>query len=322
MNDQDVWSAIADALRRGERAVLVAVVEARGETPGKPGFKMAVRQDGACAGSVGGGAIEHEAVERARILLGEPAPGAYFIRRRHRDEGGDDDSGMICGGEQTLVFAPLAPGDLPVVETLEQAGPSSVGLALTPHGAAPVGPGESGAEISWSARSEAEWRYEEPPSPCAVVYIAGGGHVALALSRALAPLDFRVLVYDDRPDVPTIRENAFADEIRIGPFHDFHRAVRPGPGSYVVIMTPSHRYDEAVLRSVIRLPVRYIGMMASPTKAARVRDHLLREGYAREDVERVRSPIGIVTTSRTPAEIAVSIAAELIKVRREPSYPS
>jgi xanthine dehydrogenase accessory factor len=224
---------------------------------------------------------------------------------------------MICGGVAAAALCPLTPRDLPAVNRAAQsvASGEKVRLVIAPDRLACEPAVAEGPAHVFCETETGAWRYDERLGAGDTVYVAGGGHVALALSRVLAALDFRVWVFDDRPDVGTVKANRYADGISIIPFEEFGSHVEDGDESYVLIMTPSHRADERVLRQLVGRPLRYLGMMASRTKAAELLEHLRREGVAEEHLQRVRTPVGIPIQSHTAEEIAISIAAELILVR-------
>jgi xanthine dehydrogenase accessory factor len=102
----------------------------------------------------------------------------------------------------------------------------------------------------------------------------------------------------------------------VAPFAEAGRHIPDGPGTHVIIMTPAHTADEIVLRQIVARPVGYVGMMASPAKAAALLGRLQADGVAAEALSRVHAPVGLPIGSQTAAEIAVSIAAELIHHRR------
>ena len=321
MDDTDLWQLMLERLERDAPVVVMIVVAHEGSAPGKPGFKMAVSADGPLSGTVGGGATEHTMVEEARQVLagGERAP---RLRRQvhHAQSEPGDRSGMICGGAQTVLLCPLTSGDLETVrevrEAVETGTPgllrvSAIGLAFVP--------GQENRDAHVFRGEEGEgWSYEETVGTRDTVYIIGGGHVGLALSRVLSILDFRVVVLDERPDVDTLKRNTYAHEKIVTPFDEAAEHVAEGDRSYAVIMTPAHVADEFVLRRLIDKPLRYLGLMASRHKRRKVFDHLLGDGVPQAKLDGVRSPVGIPIGSHTAAEIAVSIAAELIQVRNTP----
>jgi len=138
----------------------------------------------------------------------------------------------------------------------------------------------------------------------------GGGHVSLALSQVASALAFEITVLDDRAELPTLAANHFAHHIRQVEYDKL--SIAPGPHRYVVVMTVGYRTDAVVLRRLLGPAHRYLGVLGSATKVAELRRVLTEEGF---DVSELRGPIGVPVNSRTPEEIAVSVAAELIKVR-------
>jgi xanthine dehydrogenase accessory factor len=147
--------------------------------------------------------------------------------------------------------------------------------------------------------------------------VCGGGHVGQAVARAGRFLDFNVTVIDDRADFasrekfpdPAIR--LIADDFIAG-----LRSLKITPAAHLVIVTRGHRHDEICLREVISKPARYIGMIGSRRRTTTIREHLRREGFGAELLRGVRSPIGLDIGAQTPEEIALSILAEIVLVRR------
>jgi xanthine dehydrogenase accessory factor len=152
--------------------------------------------------------------------------------------------------------------------------------------------------------------------------IVGAGHIAQALTPIGKQLDFRTIVVDDREDFAIPDRFPEADEIVHGPVPQILDELSFSERSFIVIITYSHELDEKALRRCLMKPWRYLGMIASQQKAAEIHNRLLEDGFPRDLLEKVRSPIGLpkkVLPVETPEEIAVSIAAELIQEKkREP----
>ena len=165
------------------------------------------------------------------------------------------------------------------------------------------------------------WHYRERLGFRDQLLIVGGGHVSLALSNVLAALDFELTVLDDRPDLPTLTANHAAHRRRVIDYEQVAAAVPAGPRSYVVVMTVGYRTDAVVLHQLLTharqgLAYRYLGVMGSVAKVAELRRGLREAGFTDAEIARLRGPIGLPIHSQTPEEIAISIAAELIQVRR------
>ncbi len=153
-----------------------------------------------------------------------------------------------------------------------------------------------------------------PPS----LYICGGGHIGLALTKIGRLCGFRVIVIDDRPEYASKERFPEADRTVVSAYEDLFRVVKVDQSGYIVIVTHGHKGDEVALAGALRTPARYIGMIGSRKKIASVYDRLVEKGISREALNRVHSPIGLNIYAQTPEEIAVSIMAEIIAIRREP----
>jgi len=324
MNSIHFWQTVHDCLLGNDPVILLLVAAAEGSSPGRPGFKMVVGKGGRRSGTIGGGALERTLVDRATGLLSGPIPSPSWIQYQHRPDGDAAvSSGMICSGGQTMVILPLKPEAAPVVGLMLERLIDGRGVTLTiDAGGLHVGPEavpESEPEaISWNP---GEWRYQETRQPPLRMTIVGGGHVGLALSRVLASLDYRVVILDNRPDLDTLRDNHDACEVRIIDYDQVADHVPTGTRSHCVIMTHGHLADELVLRRLAGRHFGYLGMMGSRFKVAELFDRLGADGVPRAWLDRVSAPVGLPIGSQTPAEIAVSIAAELVRLRRNPPPP-
>ncbi|RYU77643.1 XdhC family protein [Hymenobacter persicinus] len=309
-----VWQHAATHLRAGQPVTLLCVLSSHGSSPGRQGFKMSVAPDGT-AGSIGGGIMEHKFVDLAWAKQREADSAVVLRPQIHRREAPTDRSGMICSGEQVVLLFPLKPTDLPAVEACQRALTefsassfrlSDAGLQVVPA------PGQASA---FQYREGSDWSYEERLGFRDQVTIVGGGHVALALSRVLATLDFELTVLDDRPGLNTLEENPYAHHKRTVPYDTLAREVASGPNQFIVIMTFGYRPDEVALRQLLSHEVKYLGLMGSKAKIKELMASMRAAGYSEAQLARVHAPIGLPIQSRTPEEIAISVAAELIRVR-------
>ena len=149
--------------------------------------------------------------------------------------------------------------------------------------------------------------------------IAGAGYVAQALARLATRLDFRIVVVDDRRDLAD--PQVFGDQIQLT-FGDIPQTIRelePDESSWIVIVTRGHHLDKDALKAALETRATYVGMIGSPGKVRRIFKDLLKEGFARERLEQVHAPIGLDLGAQTPDEIALSIAAEMVMLRRKAS---
>ncbi|HEY1648473.1 MAG TPA: XdhC/CoxI family protein [Terracidiphilus sp.] len=156
----------------------------------------------------------------------------------------------------------------------------------------------------------------EPVLPAPSLYLFGAGHVALELFKAAKNAGFDVIVADDRDLYANAERFPGARQIIARDFDEAIAELAPNESSYIVIATRGHRDDMRVLRWAVQTRARYIGMIGSRRKAITVARELTAEGLNPELFERVHSPVGLDIGAITPEEIAVSIVAELIAVRR------
>jgi xanthine dehydrogenase accessory factor len=143
----------------------------------------------------------------------------------------------------------------------------------------------------------------------------GGGHVSMAMGKAAFSAGFGVVVVDDREAFANLQRFPMAQEVFTS-YEDAFAKIQPNASSYLVIVTRGHKEDMRVLAWAVRTNARYIGMIGSKRKVLSVYKALEQEGYRPEEMERVYAPMGLDIGALSPEEIAVSIVAELIAVRR------
>ena len=156
----------------------------------------------------------------------------------------------------------------------------------------------------------------DPLTPTPRLYVIGGGHVGLHLARAAEDAGFRVHVVDDREKFANRERFPSAHEIVVAPLAAWLRDADIPASAFVAIVTRGHQHDLDALRALAARDLRYLGLIGSRAKVARIYDALSEEGMPAECLARVRAPIGLAIGAVTPSEIAISIVAEMIAVRR------
>lgn len=315
---QNIWIFIADKLSENQSLYLLLNTESHGSSPGKQGFKMAVAGDGSLHGSIGGGVMEHNLVTKARKLLSEKNAPAFLFQQDHNPKEGKDHSGMICSGKQTIAFFPLNKEHLSIIReivvSIEENEPGLLRIANNQLCF------EKGKMLQDQHQLEYQtgerWEYTEQLGLPDKLFIFGAGHVGLALSRLFSTLDFQVTVFDNRKDLNTFDDNHFADVKKIVDYKNIDGLVPEGKNIYVAVMTFAHKNDEMIIRQLASKNIKYLGMMGSEMKVKTIFDNLRNEGVPRQLLDKIDAPIGLEIGSETPAEIAVSIAAKIISVRR------
>jgi len=226
-------------------------------------------------------------------------------------------SGLVCQGRQTNFTYLLDKSDLKNVEVVIHSfeKTESAVLVLSPDGFNIEPDKKNDMHLKYRFVAENNWRYEENVGVRDTIYIIGGGHVGLALSRQMELLGFHVIVFDDRADVQTIKENNSADEIIITSFGEIGGFIEEGEYSYIAIVTSALPTDKIALKQIIGKKLKYIGLMGSEAKLKRIFSELKEEGFKQSLFKKVNAPIGLNINSNTVEEIAVSIASQIIKVK-------
>ncbi len=309
---QSIWQEAVDILAGGESFVLAAIVNRQGSAPGVVGSVMLVKQDGSILGSVGGGAMEAKAQETAKELFA--ASGGWRIVKV--DLAGKDaaEAGMVCGGKAEIFLDLVTRSDLPTFEVARgcDAENGRGYLVYTLDGDArsvtfadAVDPDADGDNV-----------IRIPMRGNGTLFIFGGGHVGLETARIADMVGFKTVVLDDREDFVNLTRFPDATPILLESFDDL-----PDLGiddhCYIVIVTRGHLHDLTVLDYALRTDAAYIGMIGSRRKRDLVYERMNALGHDHDALDRVHSPIGLQIGSETPAEIAVSIVAELIRTRAE-----
>lgn len=296
----DLIDDIFRHVRADERVALCAIVASRGSTPQAAGAAMAVFADGRTLGTLGGGCVEAEVRVRAlRIVHGEAVGAAMMQFKLDSDYGWDD--GLVCGGIMDVAVQLLA------AET-ELAPLAALRDALGRREATTY------AFEGLDAAGESK-RFELPFAPRPKLIIAGAGHVGQALADLAQRCEFDVTVVDDRADVASAGRFPNATRV-VGEIDRSLAGLAIDAHTFVVIVTRGHRHDSSALAAVVDSPARYVGMIGSKRKVRTILDELATRGVHRERLLRVHAPIGLEIGAISPAEIAVSIVAELTAIRR------
>jgi len=339
-----ILHALKRTLSDHKPAILASVVESAGATPRSEGAHMVVSENGLLAGTIGGGAVEHQSIEKALDLLqrGESDVHHYVLNKSDAEN-----LGMICGGDAVIRFLYLDPAKQKLlaaidagIEALTSGRPVQMLSGLTDKKTLfllnidkhLIGDA-AGVALDWLERELGAKRgrrirlegdiVAESINRAGRVVICGGGHVGTALAHALVPLDFDVLVLDDRESFADPARYPAAVHTGLIDLRHIAADVSVTADDYVCVMTRGHMLDEEVLVQILTTDAHYIGAIGSSRKMRTIFDHLVHEhGFAKKDLLRITTPIGLDIGAETPQEIAIAIAAQLITVRldREKAY--
>lgn len=302
------------------------VVEAGRHSPGTSGAWLWIDDQGERGGTIGGGIMELELEGRARDLLQGAADAPFFEvktlhHRRIKDTDGPsadgEPSGLICAGSQTnLLYLCRPEEDGTAVEGLARHGGAwcfdGSGPRPVADGDWPV-PAPAGQDRWYDPEARCFW--QRPPGPS--VAVVGAGHCGEALVGLLLGAGFRVSLWDPRQDRLEAAGRVHGS-LRLGPVEDYsqvgERLTDPHMTS-VIVMTPGVEGDVEALAGALPRGPAFIGVMGSAAKRAEIFRRLRRQGLSSRLLDRITAPVGLPIGSRTPAEIAVSVAAQLIARR-------
>ena len=296
-----------DEIQAGHPVMLVSVVRSAGSTPRAAGALMLAGANGLLCGTVGGGLLEHRCLEIAAAQPAVPHRETFVLDNRQAGS-----LGMVCGGTSEMLFTPLDdPAPLEAaLDALHAHVPAWLCLPL--DGTAPPQPSvvrRQGQEVL-AVRLADQGR----------VFVLGGGHVSLELAALLHRLDFRHIVVDDRAAFCSPDRFPYAEHTLVAPFGALSEVLAgelaPSAADAFCIMTRGHEGDTDAVRFALGTPASYIGVMGSRRKRESMFARLAEEGFAAARC-RVATPIGLPIGAQTPAEIAVSVAAQLITWRAE-----
>jgi xanthine dehydrogenase accessory factor len=312
------WQHLLTKLQQEQQSVyLLTVIENSGSSPGRKGFKMLVAQDKFIFGSIGGGIMEFTLVEKIKELLTLKELPIFFRKQLHQGNG-KDKSGMICSGEQTVIFHPLNSAHILLIETIINClqNNQQKTLSLSPTGIELI-ENRISEKYQTVITSAVDWSFKELIGFKETLYIVGGGHVGSAVSQLFRQLGFHVVVFDNRDNLNTLEANNFAHKKHVIDYAEAGKHIKQGNDSYVAIMTNKYTDDKLVLSKIIRNNYKFIGVLGSKAKLKTMWEVLQKEGVALDELNQIHAPIGLSIKSQTPEEIAVSIAAEIIRVKNE-----
>jgi xanthine dehydrogenase accessory factor len=295
----------------GLRAATATLIRTERSSPREPGAMMAVSERGDVAGSLTGGCVEPALYEEARgVLAGEPARLAtYGIADEDAFE-----AGLPCGGT-VHVFLAEADRELigQVVAAVRRDEP--VALAVTVSGP------EVGAQklVPLDGRTEPELEgdvFVLPLLPRPRMYVFGALDHAAAVARVGSLLGYHVTVCDARSRFLTRERFPEADELVEGWPDEFLRIAPVDSRTAICVLTHDHKFDVPVLHVALASEAGYIGALGAKKTNAERAERLGAEGVTEEQLARLHAPIGLDIGARTPEEVAVAVAAEIVALRR------
>lgn len=322
--------------------VLASIVNSTGSTPRSKGTQMIIREDGSILGTVGGGKMEASCIEKGINSIKNKESFTYEF---HLDNKDAHKSEMVCGGNGEILINYIDCNDennlLVMKKATESMKNNKKGWLVTVlkndnkkellfvDSENNITGQYSGSKLMKDKLSNGVERISihsdalederfivQKIHTMGKAYIFGAGHVSKETAAILDIVEFDSVILDDRsefankerfPNSQTIVLDSLEEIGDLGIDND----------SYILIITRGHLYDYNVLKWALQTNAYYIGMIGSKSKIKMTYEKLKKDGFAEEDFKRVHAPIGIKLAAKTPGEIAVSIAGELINVRAE-----
>jgi xanthine dehydrogenase accessory factor len=351
---EDIYSEIIKGLEKKEKLALATLITRVGSAPRAVGAKYLIKGDGTSSGSIGGGCVEAEVWQEAQQVMGKGGGRVlhFNLTSEQLAEGG-----LICGGNIDIFLEPLREEFLNIYQegarVKQKGGAALLVTLISVDGDFPKGEGSKvlmkasgekvgsllgGAEVEKKILKEGDELLKEKKPKVLIlssenrkmeillepifseptVYLFGGGHISEQVAPLAKKVHFKVVVIDDREMFANRNRFPEADEVIVSEFERCFDQLNIDDSSYIIIVTRGHLYDGFVLEQALKTNACYIGMIGSKKKIRTLYQNLMEKGIAKETLERVYAPIGIDINSETPEEIAVSIVAELIKVRGAP----
>lgn len=321
-------------LENKENLALVTVIASSGATPRGAGAHMLIGESGRLYGTIGGGAVEFRSIEIAQKVIQEKASRTHDFSLTRDDV---QALGMICGGDVKIFFTYLSADDHQLMALLDaaeerfQAGndlwlicvvSANGTLALYDHvhgfTSSDMPPALTDAlkRKPQLVELDSQFYYVEQINSAGRVYVFGCGHVAQELVPVLSHIGFRCIAMDDREEFAQKSLFPDAEDVLLVDFDHIDNHLTITAEDYACVMTRGHASDAIIQVQLLRTPAAYIGVIGSARKKAGVYQKLREEyGFGDDDFARITSPIGLDIQAETPAEIAISIAAQLIAVR-------
>lgn len=328
-----IYDIIEEYIENDKTGSIATVISREGSAPRDAGAKMFVGEDGQTYETIGGGNLEFKVQKQAMTTMNTDEPQFVRVNMDSKEVASD---GMICGGEVEVFLEPIQKKHLELYRKLEQMEKNGKkGILITNlNGKLEKTLVDEDMTITgddikiWDTNSffqnninkihpqTVEDNLIETIHPSPLLYIFGAGHISQFIAPLANTIGFQVVIIDDRSEFANKERFPDAHELIVKDFQEVFNQLKFSGEEFVVIVTRGHQYDRDVLEESLKRKTKYLGMIGSKMKVKMILEQMRKLGYDEEKVDNVYSPIGLSINADTPQEIAVSIAAELIKVRR------
>ena len=308
--DVEVVRTAMDWMNRGHRVVLGTVVHTWGSSPRPPGSLMVIRDDGQVAGSVSGGCIEDDLIDRVKrgeLSARLPQATTYGVSAQEAQR-----FGLPCGGSVQIVLEPLSAASMlrELLAAIEQHQVVKRRVEMA-TGLVSLGPADQGDTLRYDERV-----LETVHGPRLRLLIIGAGQLSRYLATMAVMLDYRVTVCDPRDEYHEGWEAVEGVTLSRSMPDDLVIAMNLDANSAVVAVTHDPKLDDLALMEALKTPAFYVGALGSRRNNDNRRQRLREFDVGEDEVRKLRGPVGLNLGGRTPPEIAMSIVAEMTAVRR------
>lgn len=338
--EETILQSIVKAQASQVKAILATIIRTEGSTPRDTGTQMLVMDTSQTIETIGGGAAERLITSKALALLTAHCKVTAEIHHQAINQETQSDSFSVCGAAMDVLLEPVQ--DKPFwqfVQNLQKSGNDAVLVTslVPPYSRSILDSdgnllmGQPQKELYSAERQqdilsvkaaqvignsdENRW-FVEPLLKTERLLILGAGHVAREVAFYAKTLDFQVTVIDDRatfalPEFFTGAHSVICSDFALG-----IKNYEPKNDTYVVIATRSHPTDAECLKEILNFRTKYVGMLGSTKKISAIVNYLQEKGYTSQSLARLKAPIGLDIHAQTPSEVAISILAEIISVKR------
>ena len=323
MFDYLYWEFVRDSLLTDGIVAIAFVTDHQGSSPGRKGFRFAIDKNSRTFGTVGGGIMEYNIIKEMKSLLTNSilsSKNFTLLELIHnRKVSKDKQSGLICSGKQSVIYGLLTNDDLPIIKDIIKLffDNNNHVLTITPKS---FTLSKNNTQLSYNEGkinfiiNGEDWAFELKTSLHNHIYIFGAGHVGQAISNLFETLNFVIHVLDFREDLimKSIKEEKWITREFIEDYARIQTSILESKNTYIAVVNANSLHDIESLFAIIRKKFNYIGLMGTTAKRIEIFKALRERGVTEEEISQIVSPIGVNIKSQTSAEIAISIASQII----------
>jgi len=297
------WEKLLNVIKRHNKAILATIIDRKGSAPRGVDTSMIVLPDSSIIGTIGGGPVENEIINESVEQI-KKAESKIIDKSFTGDE-------VICGGKIKVLLEYFSDKDIQFLENLLQ----FYNIGKTVYLIRNLTDFTREICKNKDKFTNNDHLYTQQIKSPPELLIFGAGHIAVPLSKMASLCDFSIYVYDDRDDYATNNRFPEAKDVIVCDFNNVLPYVNLKNNSFIVLVTREHAHDEILLRQLLGKPYKYLGMIGSKKRVSSVKERLIKANFDKNEIKNIYSPIGLKINSETPAEIAVSILAEIIMVK-------